>query len=147
MNTIKFLLLAPIVIAFISIGCQTKPIEAKGDANPDITQAVPVKVDQKGLLKHTVIFKFKDTSPKTSVDSCVAAFKALEGKIKEIQAFEFGLNNSPENWHQGFTHCFVLTFKNYDDLAIYAEHPEHKAFGSMIGPHMEKVFVVDYVVE
>jgi hypothetical protein len=147
MKKFRFLLLAPVFIAFVLVGCQSKQNEAPKEANSDLTQAEPVKVDQKGLLKHTVIFKFKDTAPKASVDSCVAAFKALEGKIKEIQAFEFGLNNSPENWHQGFTHCFVLTFKNYNDLAIYAEHPEHKAFGSIVGPHMEKVFVVDYVVE
>ncbi len=147
MKKFRFLLLAPVFIAFVLVGCQSKQNEAPKEANSDLTQAEPVKVDQKGLLKHTVIFKFKNTAPKASVDSCVAAFKALEGKIKEIQAFEFGLNNSPENWHQGFTHCFVLTFKNYDDLAIYAEHPEHKAFGSIVGPHMEKVFVVDYVVE
>jgi hypothetical protein len=147
MNKIKLLLFAPLVIAFITTGCQSKQNDTTKEANQEMTRTVPVKIDQKGLLKHTVIFKFKDTSPKASIDSCVAAFKALEGKIKEIQAFEFGLNNSPENWHQGFTHCFVLTFNNYDDLAIYAEHPDHKAFGNIIGPHMEKVFVVDYVVE
>ena len=147
MKKIKLMFVAPVVVVFILSGCQNKQNEAPKEANSDMAQAESVKVDQKGLLKHTVIFKFKDTAPKASVDSCVAAFKALESKIKEIQAFEFGLNNSPENWHQGFTHCFVLTFKNYDDLAIYAEHPEHKAFGSILGPHMEKVFVVDYVVE
>jgi hypothetical protein len=147
MKKINLFLAASLVVAVIFSGCQNAKNDPPKEATTSTDQTEVMKTDQKGLLKHTVIFKFKDTSPKESVDSCVAAFKALEGKIQEIQAFEFGLNNSPENWHQGFTHCFVLTFKNYDDLAIYAEHPEHKAFGNIIGPHMEKVFVVDYVVE
>ena len=53
---------------------------------------------------------------------------------------------SPEHLDQGFTHCFVLTFSNEKDLASYQLHPAHKAFQTILKPHMDKVFVVDYFV-
>ena len=106
------------------------------------------KNQDKGQLRHVVIFKFKESSSKASVDSVVNAFVALKDKIAVVKKLEWGLNDSPENWHQGFTHCFILTFANKKDRdEVYQVHPAHKAFQKILGPHMEKVFVVDYAVE
>lgn len=106
------------------------------------------KNQDKGQLRHVVIFKFKESSAKASVDSVVNAFVALKDKIPVVKKLEWGLNDSPENWHQGFTHCFILTFANKKDRdEVYQVHPAHKAFQKILGPHMEKVFVVDYAVE
>jgi hypothetical protein len=106
------------------------------------------KNQDKGLLRHVVIFKFKESSSKASVDSVVNAFVALKDKIPVVKKLEWGLNDSPENWHQGFTHCFILTFANKKDRdEVYQVHPAHKAFQKILGPHMEKVFVVDYAME
>jgi hypothetical protein len=65
-------------------------------------------------------------------------------QIKEIKSLEWGTNNSPENLNQGFTHMFFLTFKSEADRAIYLPHPAHKAFGGVLGPHLDKVLVLDY---
>ena len=103
---------------------------------------------QEGPLQHVVIFKFKETSSKSSVDSVVNAFVGLKDKIAVIKKFEWGLNDSPENWHQGFTHCFILTFDNkYDRDVVYQKHQAHLDFQKILGPHMDKVFVVDYKAE
>ena len=103
---------------------------------------------KEGPLQHVVIFKFKETSSKTSVDSVVNAFVGLKDKITVIKKLEWGLNDSPENWHQGFTHCFILTFKNkYDRDVVYQKHQAHLDFQKILGPHMDKVFVVDYKAE
>jgi wobble nucleotide-excising tRNase len=101
-----------------------------------------------GPLHHVVIFKFKETSSKAAVDSVVKSFVGLKDKISVIKKFEWGLNDSPENWHQGFTHCFILTFDSkHDRDVVYQKHPAHLAFQKILGPHMEKVFVVDYKAE
>ncbi len=101
-----------------------------------------------GDLRHVVIFKFKETSSKASVDSVVNSFMGLAKKIPVIKSMEWGLNDSPENFHQGFTHCFVLTFPNKKDRdEVYQKHPAHMEFQKVLGPHMEKVFVVDYKAE
>ncbi|MEY4629668.1 MAG: hypothetical protein RLZZ595_1994 [Bacteroidota bacterium] len=102
----------------------------------------------KGMLRHVVIFKFKESSSKSSVDSVVNAFVGLKDKIAVIKKLEWGINDSPENWHQGFTHCFILSFASKKERdEIYQVHPAHNDFQKILGPHMDKVFVVDYAVE
>jgi len=97
-------------------------------------------------LKHVVLFTFKASSSKAAVDSVVKAFNHLYGTVPQVKNMEWGLNMSPEHLDQGFTHCFSLTFSNEKDLADYQLHPAHKAFQTILKPHMDKVFVVDYFV-
>jgi hypothetical protein len=97
-------------------------------------------------LRHVVLFTFKATSSAKSVDSVVKAFNNLYGSVPQVKKMEWGLNMSPEHLDQGFTHCFVLTFSSENDLASYQLHPAHKAFQTILKPHMDKVFVVDYFV-
>ncbi|NBO49620.1 MAG: Dabb family protein [Chitinophagia bacterium] len=93
------------------------------------------------MYRHVVMFTFKETSSAASVDSVVNAFMGLGKKIPVVKSIEWGLNNSPENFHQGFTHCFVLTFANTSDRdAVYQKHPAHMEFQKILQPHMEKVF-------
>jgi hypothetical protein len=96
------------------------------------------------VLRHVVMLKFKDGTSAADVKKVEDAFRALPSKIKEIQSLEWGTNNSPENLNQGFTHCFFLTFNSEQDRAVYLPHPAHKAFGDVLGPHLDKVLVVDY---
>jgi hypothetical protein len=97
-------------------------------------------------LRHVVLFTFKTSSSANSVDSVVKAFNHLYGTVPQVKRMEWGLNMSPEHLDQGFTHCFVLTFSSEKDLADYQLHPAHKAFQTILKPHMDKVFVVDYFV-
>ncbi|MEO8270311.1 MAG: Dabb family protein [Aureliella sp.] len=99
---------------------------------------------QTKLLRHVVMFQFKDSSSKEDVQQVVDEFKALPGKVPAIAAFEYGTDNSPEGLADGFTHCFLLTFKSEADRESYLPHPAHQAFGKMLKPHLEKVLVVDY---
>ena len=106
------------------------------------------KATKESSYRHVVIFKFKESSSKQSVDTVVNAFIALKDKIPVIKSFEWGVNVSPEHFDQGFTHCFIVTFSNTEDRDnIYQKHPAHKDFQKILGPHMDKVFVVDYKVE
>ncbi|MCC9599977.1 Dabb family protein [Stieleria sp. JC731] len=97
-----------------------------------------------GLLRHAVFFSFKDSSSKEDVQKVVDTFAALPDKIDSIVDFQYGVNNSPEGLDEGFTHCFLLSFKDEAGRAKYLPHPAHKEFGNVLRPHMEKVFVIDY---
>ena len=96
------------------------------------------------VLRHVVLFKFKDASTPADVEKIVAAFRALPGKIPQIKAFEWGTDVSPEGKSQGLTHCFLVTFGSEADRDAYLPHPAHKEFVSIVGPHVDKVTVVDY---
>lgn len=100
---------------------------------------------ERKLLRHVVIFKFNDDAPEKEVEKLNKTFAELKDYIPVIQDFEWGLNDSPEDFHQDFTHCYMLTFKSEKDRdSIYTPHPKHQAFVASLGPFLEKVFVVDY---
>jgi hypothetical protein len=104
----------------------------------------PQKDPPKKMLRHVVLFKFKDSATPAQVKEVEDAFRALPSKIKEIKSLEWGTNNSPEGLSQGFTHIFFVTFDSEEGRAIYLPHPDHKAFGKVLGPHLDKVLVADY---
>lgn len=96
------------------------------------------------VLRHVVLFKFKDGTAPEDIKKVEDAFSALPSKIPEIKGYEWGINNSPESLNKGLTHCFFLTFENEEDRGIYLPHPDHKAFGEVLGPHLDDVLVLDY---
>ncbi|WP_289644459.1 Dabb family protein [Maribacter aestuarii] len=96
------------------------------------------------VLRHVVLFKFKDGTAKEDIKKVEDAFSALPAKIPEIMGYEWGTNNSPEGLDKGFTHSFFLTFKSEEDRAIYLPHPDHKAFGAVLTPYLDDVLVIDY---
>jgi Stress responsive A/B Barrel Domain len=99
------------------------------------------------LLRHVVLFKFKDGTAAADIKKVEDNFRALPSKIKEIKSLEWGINNSPESLNQGFTHCFFVTFSTEKDRAVYLPHPAHKAFGEVLHPYLDKVLVIDYWTE
>ncbi len=96
------------------------------------------------VLRHAVFFSFKEESTDDDIVKIVAAFRELPTKIPEIIDFQWGVNNSPEGLNDGFTHCFLLTFKDEAGRAVYLPHADHKAFGDVLRNHKDQVFVVDY---
>ena len=100
-----------------------------------------------GRVRHVVLLKFKDGTTKEDVKKVEDAFRALRGKIPVVAGLEWGTNVSPEGLSQGFTHCFFLTFRTEKDRDTYLTHEEHKAFGGVLRPHLDKVLVVDYVAK
>lgn len=96
------------------------------------------------LLRHVVLFKFKETSSREEIKKVEDAFAGLPPKIKLIKAYEWGTNSSPENLSNGLTHCFFVTFSSNKDRDEYLVHPDHKAFVEILKPHLDQVTVVDY---
>jgi hypothetical protein len=97
-----------------------------------------------GKLKHVVCFKFKSTAKPEDIQKVEEAFQQLKGKIPQVASLEWGTNVSPEQRNKGFTHCFLLSFKSDKDRDTYLDHPEHKAFGKIVGPVLDDVFVIDF---
>ena len=95
-------------------------------------------------LQHVVSFKFKPAASAEDIKKVEMAFRELKAKIPEIVTFEWGTNVSKENHDKGFTHCFILSFKSEKDRDTYIGHPDHKAFGKVVGPVLGDVFVIDF---
>jgi hypothetical protein len=95
-------------------------------------------------LQHVVSLKFKPTATRAQIDAVVTTFRELKKKIPAIHQLEWGTNVSPEKHDKGFTHVFILSFTSEKDRDLYLVHPDHKAFGKVLGPVMEDVFVLDF---
>ena len=80
---------------------------------PEIPQPAPQK-----LLRHVVLFKFKETASAANIKVVEDAFLLLPSKIKTIKSFEWGINNSPEKINEGLTHCFLADCHLYFSLLI-----------------------------
>ncbi|NNM18920.1 MAG: Dabb family protein [Croceitalea sp.] len=137
---LKFVSLTMIIgtLLLLSIGitsCNTKNESTVKNLKAQVADSV---------LRHVVLFKFKETTSAEDLANIESTFAKLPLKINEIQDFEWGLNNSPEGLEKGFTHCFFVTFNSEAGRDIYLPHPDHKAFVEIASPHIEDVLVVDY---
>jgi hypothetical protein len=96
------------------------------------------------VLRHVVMFGWKEGTDTNQINKIVAAFKELPSKISLIKSFEWGTNNSPEGLTGGLTHCFLVTFSGTADRDAYLVDPAHKEFVSLLKPAPVKVTVLDY---
>ncbi len=96
------------------------------------------------VLRHVVMYKFKDAATPDQVQQVVDAFASLPKKIDTIAGFEHGTNVSPEGKSEGFTHVFVVTFRDEAGRETYLKHPAHDAYVQVVKDKREKVIVFDY---
>jgi lysophospholipase L1-like esterase len=124
--------------ALVGGGQAESKAEAKSQAGSDN------KAEVKSVLRHVVLFKFKDDATKEQVKEVTDAFSALPGKIDAIKEFEWGTDVGVEKLAQGFTHCFIVTFADEKGRDAYLPHPAHEDFKKIVGPVLDKVLVVDF---
>jgi hypothetical protein len=103
--------------------------------------------DAEDIVRHVVVFKYTEEAPEAEIQEITDAFRALKNKIPGIVSFEHGVNNSPEDLNQGFTHVYVMTFEDEAARDAYLPHPEHQKFVDMLTNSgiFKEAFVVDYV--
>jgi|WetSurSiteA1Bulk_404760.scaffolds.fasta_scaffold250992_1 hypothetical protein len=136
-------LLCCALVAIVCTGCVSIHSEEKSTVSKTECQKACAKECPK-MLRHVVLFKFKDGTTPEKIKEVQDAFAALPGKIDIIKGFEMGTNVSPENKSEGLTHCFMLSFSSDADRDAYLIHPAHKEFGKSLGGCLDKVVVVDY---
>jgi hypothetical protein len=100
-----------------------------------------------GVLRHVVLFKFKDDARPEQIREVESEFRALKSRIPGVQALEWGTNVSPEGLNQGFTHCFFVSFADSKARDAYLPHEAHQNFVKILRPVLDKVLVIDYVAK
>ena len=93
------------------------------------------------MIKHIVSIQLKDED-KDKAQVLKKALEDLPSKIKEIRAFEVGLNISEAK--SAFDLVLVSDFDSLDDLNIYRQHPEHVKVLELIARYKTASIVVDY---
>lgn len=143
-SILSYVLYLGLITSFMT-SCNKKNPANQGSGDQDNPQVVAESVsNDKEVLRHVVLFKFKDSSSVEDVKAIEDAFRKLPEKIEEILDFEWGTDVSVENISRGYTHCFFVTFQSEKERDIYIPHPAHKKFVELAGPHIDQVLVVDY---
>ena len=96
------------------------------------------------VLRHVVMFQFKEGTADDTIREIEAAFAALPDRIEEILDFEWGTDVSVEGKAGGFSHCFLVSFASEADRDTYLPHSSHQEFVALARPHVEKSLVLDY---
>ena len=125
-----------VLMAILAAGC----ISVKMDRG-----AVVVNDEGEGVLRHVVLFRFKEGTTPEQIAEIEKGFRKLPVEIEQIKDFEWGTDIGTENLADGFTHCFLVTFENEDARDTYVAHPAHKEFAASLKPHLDKVLVIDYL--
>lgn len=101
---------------------------------------------ESSIVRHVVVFRYRDSATAAQIVEVTAAFAALRHAIPGIRSFEHGVNNSAEGKNLGFTHVYMLTFDDIAARDAYLPHPAHQAFGALLGRlgALDDAFVVDY---
>lgn len=77
-------------------------------------------------VHHMVLLKFKPTVPPSEVDYLFGRLKELQRLIDGIDYYSGGPYSSPEGFQQGYTHGFLMTFRDERSRDAYLPHPEHE---------------------
>lgn len=123
-----------------------KPLLALLGSLALVTLSSASAADSTGLFRHVVLFKFKaDTTPE-QIAKVEQEFRKLPSQIDTIVDFEWGTSQTVEvELAQGYTHCFLVTFKDKSGLETYLPHPAHTAFVDLVKPLLDQVHVFDFV--
>ena len=78
------------------------------------------------MIRHIVVFRFRDGVADTDQDHLLAALRGLPVRFPAMREFTMGLNASRRD--RRFTHGFTAEFDDFDALNAYLESVEHERF-------------------
>ncbi len=98
------------------------------------------------MIKHIVMFKFKDFSigrnKRENIQLVRDSLQSLTPKIKEIRSFELGVNTLSAS--NAYDLVLLSEFTSPEELVRYQKHPEHLKVAEVVGQVCESRIVVDY---
>ncbi|MCC4785284.1 Dabb family protein [Vibrio lentus] len=97
-----------------------------------------------GMIRHILLIKFKEEAEASEIEKLKGLFEAMPSKVEGVTSVEWGLNDSPENKNQGYTHSVLMTFADEAGRQNYLPHPEHDALKDVFRPLLDDIIVFDY---
>jgi hypothetical protein len=82
------------------------------------------------MIRHIVLLKARPEVAEAHIQSIFADLHAL--KLPGILATHSGRSESPEKIERGYLHGFTVDFADWQALATYQAHPDHKRVGAAL---------------
>jgi len=95
------------------------------------------------MIHHIVMWKLKEADKKNNALKIKQQLESLKGIIKELVHIQVNINMdiAPEN---NFDVILESQFKNFEDLTLYTNHPEHLTVVNYIKTVVEQRVAIDY---
>ena len=98
------------------------------------------------MIKHIVMFKFKDTNGKTAYENALEAKERFNDVIENVKCMKNGelVINSRDADQTNYTVSLICDFESIDDLNAYQVHPAHLKFAEFTGSVRTDRACIDY---
>ena len=87
------------------------------------------------MIRHIVLIRFPAEMPEAGIAAIFADLHRLQGRLPGLLALTSGRSESPEQIERGYMHGFVADFADWDALAAYQAHPDHRRAGAALVAH------------
>jgi Stress responsive A/B Barrel Domain len=82
------------------------------------------------MIRHIVLLKARPEVTEAHIKGIFADLHALD--LPGLLAIHSGRSESPEKIERGYLHGFTVDFADWDALAVYQSHPDHKRAGAAL---------------
>jgi Stress responsive A/B Barrel Domain len=84
------------------------------------------------MIRHIVLIRFRPDITEARIAEIFADLHAIKDKIPGVLSITSGRSDSPEKIERGYMHGFVADFADWDTLAAYQAHPDHRRVGDAL---------------
>jgi len=82
------------------------------------------------MIRHIVLLKARPEVTEAHIAAIFADLHRLE--LPGLLAIHSGRSESPEQIERGYMHGFTVDFTDWQALAAYQDHPDHKRVGAAL---------------
>ncbi len=94
-------------------------------------------------IDHIVLLQLQEGTPPEKADQILSNFLDISENIPGIENFISGPNTSSEGRHRGYTHAFIMRFRDALARDAYLRHPEHKRVQKLAEEVFTQAIVID----
>lgn len=84
------------------------------------------------MIRHIVLIRFRPEMAPDHIAHLFDDLHRLPDVLPGILSITAGRSDSPEKIERGYLHGFVVDFADWDALAAYQAHPDHRALGAAL---------------
>lgn len=84
------------------------------------------------MIRHIVLLKARPDVSEAEIAGIFADLHSIKARLPGILAIHSGRSESPERIERGYMHGFTVDFADWDALATYQDHPDHKRVGAAL---------------
>lgn len=84
------------------------------------------------MIRHIVLVRLRPDVAEGRIAAVFADLHRIRWKMPGILSIQAGRSESPEKIERGYLHGFTVDFADWEALAAYQAHPDHRRVGAAL---------------